>query len=57
MSREMNIRWFACSLTVLSLLAATMSQAALNSQSTPGPSAASAKPATGSPIRFEFPGN
>ena len=50
----MNIRWFACSLTVLPLLAVLMPQAAVHPQSTPKPSAPSAKPAADSPIRFTF---
>ncbi len=50
----MNIRWFACSLTVLPLLAVWMPQAAVPPQSSPNPSASSAKPAADSPIRFTF---
>jgi hypothetical protein len=52
--REMNIRWFACSLTVLPLLAVLMPQAASHPQSPPKPSASSAKPAAESPIQFTF---
>ena len=54
MPREMNIRWFACSLTVLPLLAVLMPQAAVHPQSPPKPSASSAKPAAESPIQFTF---
>src|ERR1017187_7137842 len=50
----MNIRWFACSLTVLPLLAVLMPQAASHPQSPPKPSASSAKPAAESPIQFTF---
>src|SRR5450631_4248853 len=50
----MNIRWFACSLTVLPLLAVLMPQAALHPQSLPKPSASSATPAADSPIQFTF---
>src|SRR5450631_525229 len=50
----MNIRWFACSLTVLPLLAVLMPQAALHPQSAPKPSSSSATPAAESPIQFAF---
>jgi enediyne biosynthesis protein E4 len=52
--REMNIRWFACSLTVLSLLALWMPHAAAHPQSAPKPPVSSAEPAADSPIRFTF---
>ena len=54
MPREMNIRWFACSLTVLPLLAVLMPQAAVHPQSPPKPSSSSAMPAAESPIQFTF---
>jgi hypothetical protein len=54
----MNIRWFACSLTVLPLLAGWMPQATVLSQSaaqsSPKPSSSSAQPASDSPIHFTF---
>jgi hypothetical protein len=50
----MNIRWFACSLTVLPLLAVWMPHAALDSPSAPQTSATSAKAAANSPIQFAF---
>src|ERR1039458_4018588 len=50
----MNIRWFACSLTVLPLLAVLMPQAAVHPQSPPKPSSSSAMPAAESPIQFTF---
>ncbi len=54
MSREMNIRWFTCSLTVLPLLALWMPHAAAHPPSTPKASASSVEPAADSPIRFAF---
>ncbi len=54
MSREMNIRSFAGSLTLLSLLAVLMPQPALHPQSQPKAPTSSAKPAADSPIRFAY---
>ncbi len=54
MPREMTFRRFACSLTVLLLLALWMPHAAAHPQSAPKPPATSAKPAADSPIHFAF---
>ncbi len=54
MSREMNIRRFAGSLTLLILFAVLMPQSALHSQSPPKPLNSSTKPAGNSPIQFTF---
>ena len=50
----MNIRWFACSLIVLSLLALWMPHAAAHSQSAPKASVSSAETTPDGPIRFAF---
>jgi hypothetical protein len=52
--REMNIRSFAGSLALLSLLAVLMPQPALHSQSPSKPLTSPAKPADDSPIRFTY---
>lgn len=54
MSREMNIRSFAGSMTLLSLLAVLMPQPALHSQSPSKALTSQAKPADDSPIRFTY---
>jgi hypothetical protein len=53
-SREMNIRSFAGSLTLLSLLAVLMPRPALHSQSPPKASTSAAHPAADSPIQFTY---
>ena len=50
----MNIRSFAGSLALLSLLAVLMTQPALHSQSASKALTSSAKPAADSPIRFTY---
>src|ERR1700749_4968473 len=50
----MNIRWLACSLIVLPLLAVWMPQAAVHPQSPPTSSASSAKPPADGAIQFAF---
>jgi hypothetical protein len=52
--REMNIRSFAGSLTLLSLLAVLMPRPALHSQSPPKASTSAAHPAADSPIQFTY---
>ena len=54
MPREMNIRRFTGSLTLLTLLAVLTPHAVLHPQSLPNPPASSAKPAGDSPIFFAF---
>jgi hypothetical protein len=50
----MNIRWFACSLIVMPLLAVWTPQAAVHPGSAPKASASPAQPAGDSPIHFTF---